>query len=142
MYNPYDMLEIRLNGIEGYARPVEFDSDLVDHKTMKNAFGTIVKPTKAVTTCNKCGQGFTFNLRLSDPPFGRIEVRCELCSPTKVEKVIAEPFVNPVKTKRVLETELDPLINRQSGNVEIPETTVAERMATKAKEEKPRKEKK
>jgi hypothetical protein len=136
MYNPYDMIEIILNGKSEYARPCEFDSDVVDHKNMKNAFGYYVKPTKAITTCNKCGQTVYVDLNLDDPPFAAVVARCVICNPEPIKP--NNPFVNPLKVNAVGRVELDPLIldNRKAG--EPATTTVAERQEKKKRTAKPK----
>lgn len=140
MYNPYEMIEIVLNGQKSTARPYEFDSDVVDQKNMKNAFGTYVKPIKAITTCNKCGQAIHINLELPDPPFGVIQASCMVCEPSKKMEIV-NPFVNPVLVNAVSRIDLDPLVYDPRKPVEPVTTTVAERQEKKKKASKPKQEK-
>lgn len=95
-YNPYDLINILINDKPMVARPYAFDSDIVNQKTMRNAFGNFVKPTKASTSCPDCGQGIDLDLILEDPPFGIIRHQCKLCHPDLPP--IVNPFINPFET--------------------------------------------
>lgn len=136
MYNPFDMIEILINGERQFARPYEFDSDIVDQKNMKNAFGKYVKPTKAITTCNKCGQGVVIDLKLDDPPFSIVTAACERCTPKSPK--LGNPFINPVTAKVVSKVELDPILLDTKTKLEPVTTTVAERIEKKKKPAKPK----
>lgn len=126
MYNPYALVELSLDGKSTYGRPIAFDSDVVDHKNMKNAFGNYVKPTKVVTTCHKCGQGIELSVMLGAPPFSVYQCTCPYCHPKACP--IINPFNNPVKANKILVTELDPMVH-DLGKVDtdMPSDTVAER---------------
>lgn len=127
MYNPYDLLNIIIDGNQAYARPIAFDSDIVDHKNLKNAFGTYVKPNKIVTTCPKCGQGVQLDILLEEPPFPPYVCSCPNCYPKKAAMV--DPFKNPIKSKSMTLEELDPLYhNIGQMSLDIPSSTVQERL--------------
>lgn len=120
-YNPYAFVPLLIDGKPIDGRPVEFDSDVANQKTMKNAFGAYVKPTKVVSVCPGCGQGLTISLKLPDPPFQPVPYSCSRCHPTPPMAV--DPFVNPLESGRVPVAELDPLLHnpdkplKQSGGL-------------------------
>jgi len=128
-YNPYDLINLVLNGQPTYGRPIEFDSDAVDRKNMKNAFGNFMKPKAISTTCPNCGSGLIIQVNLSDPPFAPFVCQCIYCHP--IAPYMPDPFINPIESGLVEEHELDPLL----VNINVPsilvsdKTTVAERIA-------------
>jgi len=124
-YNPYDLIPLKINGSSTYGRPVEFDSVIADQKTLKNAFGQLVKPSRLSTTCNDCGQGFLFYVDLEEPPFS-MDINCPLCKPVPY---CDEPFVDPVKEGLVKEHEINPSLVDLNKGLEATETTVADRQA-------------
>lgn len=107
-YNPYSLLSLIIDGQSIYGRPFEFDSEIADQRSMKNAFGQFVKPTKISTLCPKCGQGLFISITLPDPPFAPIHCLCGVCSPPLPQ--LSDPFVNPLNSGRVPEFSLDPLL--------------------------------
>lgn len=107
-YNPYDLVQLLINGKPITGRPYEFDSNVVNQKKMTNAFGTIVKPTKVATVCPDCAQGLLLDIKLGEPPFAPYSVSCQYCRPGPPP--LSDPFVNPVKTGRVTHQELNPLL--------------------------------
>ena len=52
--NPYDLHEILLNNVLAHARPIEWNSFMVDQHSHKSALGDQVRATKAVLTCPDC----------------------------------------------------------------------------------------
>lgn len=52
--NPYDLHEIFLNNVLAHARPIEWNSFMVDQHSHKSALGDKVRATKAVLTCPDC----------------------------------------------------------------------------------------
>jgi hypothetical protein len=106
MYNPYDLIELSINGSQIYGRPIELDSDIVDQNTMRNAFGSIVKPSRISTVCPDCGQGLELSVALGEPPFDTQSVSCEYCYPAPPP--IADPFMSPIDDGRILAETLDP----------------------------------
>lgn len=131
MYNPFDLVSMTINKKPIYGRPVELDSEITDHKNMKNAFGVIVKPSKLSTTCPDCGQGLILDVVLSDPPFS-YDTNCMICKP-KVD--IPPVFSNPVESNRVSEQDLDASLVDARQHIEVS-TTVEERLEKKAKKAK------
>lgn len=132
-YNPYDLVQMKINGNFIYGRPTAFDSEVVDHKNLKNAFGNYVKPIELSTTCPDCGQGFIVKVEFGDPPFS-CNVDCPLCRPPVAP--IPDVFTNPVKSKNIRESDLDPsLLDLDKPNVET-QTTVAERQEKSKKAQK------
>lgn len=110
MYNPYDLLELLVNNQQMYGRPVEFDSEMVNQDTMRNAFGSLVKPSKVSTVCPDCGQGLEVSVRLGEPPFGIVAIKCEHCYPAPPPPI--DPFMNPVKDGRIPIENLDPMLHK------------------------------
>jgi len=132
-YNPFDLVQMKINGHSIYGRPTSFDSEVVDHKNLKNAFGNYVKPIELSTTCPDCGQGFLVKVEFGDPPF-LCNVDCPLCRPPA--DPIPNVFTNPVKSKNIRESDLDPsLLDLEKPNVET-HTTVAERQEKSKKAQK------
>lgn len=131
-YNPYDLVELVINGKPIVGRPIEFDSAVVNNNTMKNAFGTIVKPVKVSTVCPDCGHGMVVNVAFGDPPFDPVPTHCERCQPDWNKQLVVDPFINPVATGRVDSNELDPLLYPSSVKLQDDNLTVAERMARNA----------
>ena len=52
--NPYDLHEIYLNNVMAHARPIEWNSSMVDQLSNKSALGDQVRAIKAVLTCPDC----------------------------------------------------------------------------------------
>ena len=115
--NPYNMIELSLDGNRILGRPFEFDSDIVNHKTMCNAFGNLVKPTKVSTVCPQCGQGLIIDLNLGDPPYGVIKCTCKYCHP-KLPPIV-DPFMNPLEFGRVSHLDLDNTIHDVSKPLDL-----------------------
>jgi hypothetical protein len=124
-YNPYDLVKLIINGKPIDGRPIAFDSNIINQKTMKNSFGAFVKPIKAVTVCPDCGQGMTVDLRLPDPPFLPVSHSCPQCCPAPPPLI--DPFVNPLQTGRVPIAELDPLLHNPDKPLKEQPSPVAER---------------
>jgi hypothetical protein len=135
MYNPYDPVEVIVNGQKMFARPIEFDSEIADPQTSNNAFGYPVKPTKLSATCPDCGSGLEIEVILDDPPFDTIVYNCHYCRPAP--EPLPDPFTNPVDTGRVATHELDPLLHNPDEEVLETATTVAERVSPEEIEEIP-----
>lgn len=105
LYNPFDPVAIIINGTGFSARPVEFDSTPSRGSDHLNDFGGFVKPSRITTTCPDCGQGLMFDVQLSDPPFGAVELDCYICKPAP--KIVADPFVDPIKSGIVDRSDLE-----------------------------------
>ena len=123
------MIPLLINGQNLHGRPIEFDSDVANQKTMENAFGNPVKPTKISTCCPDCGQGLEFDLTLGDPPYSSVEVTCYICNPAAPPPV--DPFMNPLEDGRVPGHDLDPLLHNPNEQVVVDEdddTTLADRL--------------
>jgi hypothetical protein len=115
-YNPYALVQLLVNGKPIDGRPIAFDSDVVNQKTMKNAFGNFVKPSKVMSVCPDCGQGIEISLHLPDPPFQPYACACPYCRPTPPP--VVDPFVNPIQSGRVHLAELDPLLHNPDKPLE------------------------
>jgi hypothetical protein len=143
VYNPYDLINLSINGKPMHGRVVALDSDVTNQKTMTNAFGALVKPLRLATMCPDCAQGFDFEFAFADPPFPTVVYNCPYCKPGP--SPLTNPFVNPVSSGRVPEVELNPILH----NLEKPldETTstftvpVAPKVPEKRSTKKPRKTK-
>lgn len=123
-YNPYDLVELTVNGIPIHGRPYEFDSELVDHDAGTNKDGGLVKPTKLSTCCPECGDGIWLDVLYDDPPFPVVEISCPHCGTAEQP---GDPFREPVSAGAVTEEQLDPA----NETLEVPPQddglTVAER---------------
>ncbi len=126
-YNPYDLVPLTINGKSITGRPFQFDSDVVNQKTMTNAFGAVVKPSKVMTMCPDCAQGFELEVKLDDPPFQPYAVSCPICKPAPPP--LQDPFINPVKTGRIQAFELDPILHDPKRPLAERDGTVADRFA-------------
>lgn len=139
-YNPYELLNINVNGKKAYGRPVEYDSNTTGPNSVKNTFGYYVKPIRLVTTCPDCGQGLELNVRYPDPPFPVVEFACYICK--SKSNVVIDPFVDPIKSGRVTLEDLNPNIYKLERH-DLGDTTVAERLSKEAqKKGKPKNSKK
>lgn len=125
-YNPYDLVPLLINGKEMSGRPFEFDTQVADQKTMLNAFGGYVKPTKISTCCPDCGGGMMIDVVMDDPPFDPVVINCQTCYPDL--PAVADPFVNPLLSERIKGHELDPLLHNPDEQIKTDESTVKERM--------------
>lgn len=123
-YNPYDLLELVVNGHNIYGRPFEFDSEIVT-SDMKNDKDQYVKPVKIATTCPDCGSGLIFGVNLADPPFPVLNFDCTECNvgPPALE----DPFINPLDIGRVKLSDIDSTIHDIKEKSDIPESAVADR---------------
>jgi hypothetical protein len=135
-YNPYDLILVTVNSTTDlYARPVEFDSEVVNTDEMTNSDGQLVMPSKIETVCPDCGSTISIEVKLSGPPFGVIDCVCNECNPAPVP--LADPFINPVETGRIKPSDLDPAVINPAEKVdENPSTTVADRIKTVTKKAK------
>jgi hypothetical protein len=126
-YSPYDLVPLTINGKSITGRPFQFDSDVVNQMTMTNAFGVVVKPSRVITTCPDCGQGFELDVKLGDPPFQAVVVACPVCKPAPPP--VQDPFLNPIKTGRIQAFELDPILHDPKQPLAEKVGTVADRFA-------------
>jgi hypothetical protein len=104
-YNPYDLITITFNGQSGlYARPIELDSEIVDHNKMTNAAGELAKPKTFVTTCPTCGDGVQFEADVYQPY--HVDYTCEYyCDRCPIK---TKPSVNPFRT---VDIDLNPVVS-------------------------------
>jgi len=132
-YNPYDLISVTVNNISDlYARPVEFDSEVVDLTEMTNANGQLIMPSRIETVCPDCGSVVSMEVKLSNPPFGIINCVCGECNPVPVPA--ADPFINPIETGRIKSSDLDPIILNPVEDIDDDSTiTVADKLEKAAK---------
>ena len=134
--NPYDIVEIKINGHPMHGRPFEFDSDPVNSNTCENASGEVIKPTKLNSVCPDCGQGLELEVH-PDDPIGIIPIdfNCYICN-SSAPKEKVDPFFNPIEEGRATTSELDPLLyNAGQSGLPNEESTVADRMASRRGED-------
>ena len=96
MYNPYDLIEVKIKDHVLYGRPVEFDSEPIDLHNLTNKDGNIIKPIKLVTVCPDCGQGIEANIQVDEPPF-KVEIMCQHCNPNNINVSIGDSKTNMVE---------------------------------------------
>lgn len=141
-YNPYDILEVSINGNKIHARPFQFDSEPINLNTLENKDGRIIRPTKLVSICPDCGQGLEIDIDLKDAPEGWHQVsaylnfNCYLCNANEV-KEIQDPFFNPLENGRIEEKDIDPLLVGVGEQLIETEGTVADRIEAESTEETP-----
>lgn len=104
-YNPYDLLQVRVDGESTYARVLELDSVITDHIKSKNANGLFAVPSLAITTCPKCSQPIQVNLSLPQPPFPVSDLSCAECNPIPQSECA---FIDPIATGRMTLSDLTP----------------------------------
>ncbi len=128
-YNPYDLVKLTINGKPIDGRPFEFDSDVADQNSMKNAFDEFVKPKKVATICPDCGQGLYVDVNFSgqEPPFAVLNYSCPYCSPA--QSPLIDPFVNPIDSDRISLVELDPLLHDPKDKLVESDIPVAEQFS-------------
>jgi hypothetical protein len=139
IYNPYDLINLVVNGKPMHGRVVALDSDIVNQKTMTNAFGVVVKPSRLSTMCPDCAQGFDFEYAFGDPPFPPVTYNCPYCKPGP--SPVVNPFVNPVTSGRVPEVELNPILHNLDKPLPETPTTFTVPETPKVAEPKKRKPK-
>lgn len=122
MYNPYDLIEVQLEGQRIYARPITFNDDLIDHIKMTGTRGDLIVPNQLSMTCPTCGQGFDIHVSLTNPPFPVLKIDCPYC----VQKRIPEdPFRNPIEDGIIKISDLNP---HKPAEVVLSDSTVESRM--------------
>lgn len=127
-YNPYDLVQLIVNDYPQYGRPIEFDSVITNQKTLLNAFGNIVKPTKVVTTCPDCGAGITVEIILDgSPPFAPYPVSCT-CARKIQPTPILDPFINPITAGLIKIDSLNPLTKEGYKPLPKSDITVADKI--------------
>lgn len=127
MYNPYDLVKIKINGHDTYGRPVAFDSTPVDTHTLLNKEGLIISPVLLTSVCPDCGQGLEINVDrklLSES----VDIKCHLC---QKEYIVSVPPTKPVKPNEQAVEPPDPLLCTSTNILDV-NTTVSERMALKS----------
>lgn len=117
------MIKVFIGKEETFARPFEFDSDIVDDQ-FRNAFKQPVRPTKAVTTCSKCGNGFDFPI--SNYNGGPLTVTCPYCKPVVVPP---DPFCDPIKLGLITTADLNPSAIARPRTLDTVRTSVGDRLA-------------
>jgi hypothetical protein len=137
MYNPYDLVDLIINGHQSYGRPIVFDSEVSDSDTMLNAFGEIVRPVKIASTCPDCGQGLELDIKVNNPPF-HVNVNCYMCNTQAVnvpESMVAsksgsaiDPFINPIRDGRMSMSDIDPLLYDASYQLSDVDSSVYHRL--------------
>lgn len=126
-YNPYELVEITINGQQMTGRPTAFDGEITDFTKMTDGFNKLVHPSELSTVCPDCGQGLQLSVSLPDPPFPVREFTCPHCRPQGA--IQADPFNNPVESGKVEKHEFDPLLRKPSTEVKLEqENSVADRV--------------
>jgi len=111
--NPYDLHEIFLNNVLAHARPVEWNSYMVDQHSHKSALGDQVRATKAVLTCPDCASlvevldmydlnGYYYCECFKGPKRGRENLQNDI--------IYEDPFRDPFSEDLNLESFLYPQI--------------------------------
>jgi len=121
MYNPYDLVKIKINGKETYGRPVAFDSDPINIHTLKNKDGELIKPILLTSACPDCGQGLEINISQGECPSG-VYIECHLC---KDKSKIKVGTVNRFRKNEEAPTD-EPLLCKNNDICNI-DTTVEQR---------------
>jgi hypothetical protein len=131
-YNPHELIPVIINNNkELYARAVAFDSEIDDPLTLLNSDGNYVIPTIIETTCPDCGALINEEVKLSDPPFGVLQLVCVECNPEP--KQFEDPFINPLEKGIITNADLDPdVIPVDKVEKLSEESTVASRIKKKA----------
>jgi hypothetical protein len=115
--NPYDLHEISFNGHKVLARPVEWNSQMIDQVKMKNHFGDSVLASKIVFTCPDCS-AFQ-EILVSDDLDTDYNCECSIKS-AKSDKT-QDPFINPFEANTQLYASLCPSIeNKQPAIKKLP----------------------
>jgi hypothetical protein len=104
-YNPYDLLVVKIDGVDSYARVLELDSEIKDVVKSTNRDGQFVVPKRIITMCAKCGQPLDLEISLPQPPFPAVVISCESCHPAPVETCT---FIDPVASGRMTLADLSP----------------------------------
>lgn len=94
--NPYDLHQITFNDQLIYARPIEWNSGVVDQKTMLTPFNEQFRATKLTLTCPDCGTCVTLDI------YNSIETNyyCDCVGLRQADKkgqITDDPFRNPIE---------------------------------------------
>lgn len=85
--NPYDLLDLTVNGKAMQGRPTAWSSEIVDHYSLLGADGLPVVATRVITLCPDCSQGFEADVdREAQRP---IALDCPACRPTVAAQAAA-----------------------------------------------------
>ena len=118
--NPYDLHEISFNSQKVLARPVEWNSQMIDQVKMKNHFGDSVLASKIVFTCPDCS-AFKEIIVLDDL---NTNYNCECSIELAKSDKTLDPFVNPFEANTQLYASLSPSIeNKQPAIKKLPKKT-------------------
>jgi hypothetical protein len=133
MYNPYELLQITVNGKPIDARPCEFSGEIVSQNDFTDDKGRLVVPTKLSTVCPDCGRGLFLEVEFKEPPFEH-DCQCPDCHPEPVQA--PDPFMNPVEEGRIPYEDLDPL-QQSDEQLEEEDSSLADRLNIKQPDEAP-----
>ena len=118
--NPYDLHEISFNGHKVLARPVEWNSQMIDQVKMKNHFGDSVLASKIVFTCPDCS-AFK-EIFISDTLDAHYNCECVI-KLVQSEKT-SDPFVNPFEANSGLYSSLCPSVENNAPAIKkLPQKT-------------------
>lgn len=94
--NPYDLHQITFNDQTIYARPIEWNSGVVDQKTMRTPFNEPFRATKLTLTCPDCGTCVTLDIYNSI----KSKYYCECVGIRRIDnkgQISEDPFRNPIE---------------------------------------------
>jgi len=94
-YNPYDLLDVSINGQRTHARVLALDSDIVDQVKSTNQKGYYVVPKDIITMCPNCACPLQMTVDLPQPPFPVVTFNCSNCHPElEPETALVDPFTS------------------------------------------------
>ena len=118
--NPYDLHEISFNGHKVLARPVEWNSQMIDQVKMKNHFGDCVLASKIVFTCPDCSafkEIFVYDTLDT-------HYNCDCAIKLVQSEKTSDPFINPFEANSGLYASLCPTVeNKVPAIKKLPKNT-------------------
>ena len=118
--NPYDLHEISFNGHKVLARPVEWNSQMIDQVKMKNHFGDSVLASKIVFTCPDCSAFKEIFVSDSLDAHYNCECAIKMAQSDKTH----DPFVNPFEANSGLYASLFPTVENKAPAIKkLPKKT-------------------
>lgn len=132
IYDPYELVEINIDGSSILARPFEFDSEPINQDLL-NAFGKQIKPTKFIAACPHCGSQVmveAVSLKKSR------SVGCPECQRgvNKPLMPLEDPFRNPIEAGVLRFIDLDLAIVDASKISNDDFETAAERLQSRKRQ--------
>lgn len=91
MSNIYDLVQVKIYGVDVYARPIAFSAEVVNFNKCTDSFGRKVYVTRVLLTCPACGCPIEHDIST--------ECICQNCESSRPAKI--PPFRDPIKCGKI-----------------------------------------